>query len=365
MRDKFYVDKDQLQYMIQQNLTYEQIGDILGTTSSVIANRAKEYGIRTKVGPRSRFDIDTETLKEYLSMHMTYAQMSEDWEKRTGKRWSPYTIMLNANKQGLHSDARKYAMRADNPAIHEDVKQKISETVSKLWNEGYYEDRGVGLFEGSPQDYRRKARFYHPNNMCYCCGKRVDDNKIEIHHVDRDRSHNHLSNLMPVCTVCHKKYHRKDQFVATITKSFKFDSCHYLPYHDGKCKQLHGHTYHMEISIKNVVLKETGMVMDFSKFKKIVEEDVINLLDHDILNKYVKYPTAEFLVFWIWRKLSLHIKGLSKIKLWETDGSFSEITAEDYLNNMKYLESSWNTSNRADMFDEFVDDEQDGRDEDQ
>ncbi len=125
----------------------------------------------------------------------------------------------------------------------------------------------------------------------------------------------------------------------TITKIFEFAAAHRLPYHDGLCHNLHGHSYKLEITvgkkIKELLLDDAnfkdwpskGMVMDFSDLKKIVKEKAIDILDHKYLNDIVSNPTAELLI--------LHIRGLIgneiekrarlvRIRLWESSTSYAE-----------------------------------------
>ena len=104
-----------------------------------------------------------------------------------------------------------------------------------------------------------------------------------------------------------------------ISKEFTFDSAHKLEWHEGKCKNLHGHTFKLEVVIKGKVDKN-GIIIDFKDFKKIVNEKVIELLDHEYLNEVVENPTAENLVVWIWDQLKEFLN-LHEIKLWETPTS--------------------------------------------
>ncbi len=104
-----------------------------------------------------------------------------------------------------------------------------------------------------------------------------------------------------------------------IAKLFEFDAAHKLPNHSGKCKNLHGHTYKLEISVSGKI-NEKGMVIDFHDLDKIVRENVLDILDHSYLNDTIPNPTAENIVLWIWKKLENKI-ALNKIKLWETQDS--------------------------------------------
>lgn len=75
-----------------------------------------------------------------------------------------------------------------------------------------------------------------------------------------------------------------------ITKVFEFEASHYLPDHMGKCKNLHGHNYRLDISVVSAsgdLLEPNGesrgMVADFSKLKACVNEHLIKRMDHAFL----------------------------------------------------------------------------------
>ena len=298
--------------------------------------------------------IEKEQLEKYFAMHKTYDEMAKDFG------CSAYTVMKHANAFGMRSDARKYQMMQDNPARKEAVKKKISDTVAQMWKDGYYEERVNGMAgitgekhpswkeDGGKSPYREKAKFYHPEAICHCCGKKLswDDKSMEVHHVDGDHNNYILSNLQPLCHSCHRKYHRKGQHRVEITRRFTFEACHYLPYHDGKCKYLHGHSYVLEVSVKNVVLPETGMVMDFGKLKDIVNEKVVDVLDHSFFNDLIPYPTCEYMIMWIWRQLSQDVKGLSRLKLYETENSYCILDSKDMDFYLKQFESDWRKENK-------------------
>lgn len=69
-----------------------------------------------------------------------------------------------------------------------------------------------------------------------------------------------------------------------VTKRFTFDAAHVLPFHQGKCKRLHGHTYSVEVSFEVGSLDENGMGLDFDLIGKWTWP-VINRLDHQYLNE--------------------------------------------------------------------------------
>lgn len=112
-----------------------------------------------------------------------------------------------------------------------------------------------------------------------------------------------------------------------ISKMFEFEAAHHLPKHPGKCLSPHGHSYKLEVSIIGKINEETGMILDFSELKKIVNERIIDILDHTDLNIIFENPTAEKMGEWIWDKLDCAIDDyietavLDEIKLWETSGA--------------------------------------------
>ena len=65
----------------------------------------------------------------------------------------------------------------------------------------------------------------------------------------------------------------------TITKKFNFEMAHLLESHKGKCINLHGHSYQMHITVTSESLIN-GMVVDFGHLKKIINELLIDEIDH-------------------------------------------------------------------------------------
>lgn len=109
----------------------------------------------------------------------------------------------------------------------------------------------------------------------------------------------------------------KEWIKMKIEKTFYIDAAHSLPHYQGKCKQLHGHTWTLKISIDGEPDKLTGMILDFSDLKYIVETQVISKLDHTYLNDTVENPTCENISIWIKEQLSRKINRPFNITLWE------------------------------------------------
>jgi 6-pyruvoyltetrahydropterin/6-carboxytetrahydropterin synthase len=125
---------------------------------------------------------------------------------------------------------------------------------------------------------------------------------------------------------------------ALITKIFRFEAAHDLPGHRGKCARLHGHSYRLDVTlcgpIKDVPgQSDHGMVMDFEDLSRIVRSSIIGRLDHSMLNEVTGvHTTAENLVHWAWDALvaaGLPESLLYRIRLWETDTTFAEITQKE------------------------------------
>jgi len=128
----------------------------------------------------------------------------------------------------------------------------------------------------------------------------------------------------------------------TIEKSFQFEAAHTLPFHSGKCKDLHGHSYKLHVGVRGPIQidpqdssgrtnSEYGMIMDFGNLSEIVKEHIIEPLDHQFLNnlKLVATTTAECLAIWMFNLIELHLPTnvkLAYVRLWETTDSFAEVT---------------------------------------
>lgn len=116
----------------------------------------------------------------------------------------------------------------------------------------------------------------------------------------------------------------------TIAKEFTFDSSHNLPDEEcyGKCGNLHGHTYKLIVEITGEV-NNKGWIMNFVDLKKIVNEKVINKLDHKHINNFVPLSTAENIINWIYLQIKDDIEKfdikITNIILWETPTSYAKL----------------------------------------
>jgi 6-pyruvoyltetrahydropterin/6-carboxytetrahydropterin synthase len=88
----------------------------------------------------------------------------------------------------------------------------------------------------------------------------------------------------------------KKQNIIRITKTFRFEMAHALKGYDGLCKNIHGHTYELKVTVAGKPITDEsspklGMVMDFGDLKKIIKEEIIDHYDHALV-LYDKMPSG-------------------------------------------------------------------------
>ncbi len=145
-----------------------------------------------------------------------------------------------------------------------------------------------------------------------------------------------------------------------ITKQFSFETGHALYGYDGKCKNVHGHSYKLSVTVIGEPITDRsnvkfGMVIDFSDLKKIVREEVVEVFDHaTVFNETTPHlelarelesrghhvilvdyqPTSENMVIDFASKISSRLPEsitLFSLRLQETDSSFAEWFQSDNL----------------------------------
>ena len=138
-----------------------------------------------------------------------------------------------------------------------------------------------------------------------------------------------------------------------ITKQFNFETGHALYGYDGKCKNVHGHSYKLSVTVIGKPITDSsevkyGMVIDFSDLKKIVKEEIVDVFDHatvfnqntphielakELKNRdhhviLVDYqPTSEMMVIDFASKIKKRLPeniNLFSLRLQETETSFAE-----------------------------------------
>ncbi|MDT0648224.1 6-carboxytetrahydropterin synthase [Zunongwangia sp. F260] len=143
-----------------------------------------------------------------------------------------------------------------------------------------------------------------------------------------------------------------------ITKQFSFETGHALYGYDGKCRNVHGHSYKLSVTVLGEPITDPahvkfGMVIDFGDLKKIVKSEIVDQFDHaTVFNKNTPHvelakelqdrdhhvilvdyqPTSENMVIDFASKIQKHLPShihLHSLKLQETETSFAEWYASD------------------------------------
>ncbi|HPF09907.1 MAG TPA: 6-carboxytetrahydropterin synthase [Flavobacteriaceae bacterium] len=143
-----------------------------------------------------------------------------------------------------------------------------------------------------------------------------------------------------------------------ITKQFSFETGHALYGYDGKCRNVHGHSYKLSVTVIGKPINDKnhvkyGMVIDFGDLKKIVKEEIVDVFDHaTVFNKNTPHielakeleqrghhvllvdyqPTSEMMVCDFAQKIKKrlpHTIALHSLRLQETDTSLAEWFASD------------------------------------
>jgi 6-pyruvoyltetrahydropterin/6-carboxytetrahydropterin synthase len=104
-----------------------------------------------------------------------------------------------------------------------------------------------------------------------------------------------------------------------VRRRLTFEAAHRLPHHPGKCRELHGHSYVLWVTVERDVDPENGLALDFSDLERTVRHEVVAGVDHRCLNDVLSNPTAEHIAIWIWRRLVEVLPGLVEIELFETE----------------------------------------------
>ncbi len=135
-----------------------------------------------------------------------------------------------------------------------------------------------------------------------------------------------------------------------ITKIFHFEMAHAIHGYEGACKNIHGHSYELHVSVcaangNRDYIPAPGFVVDFSEIKKIVNKTVIEKFDHKLvlsetflsvnpsfalqenLVSWQMEPTVENMLVFMMKNLSAHFPAsllLAALKLYETKNSYAE-----------------------------------------
>ena len=145
--------------------------------------------------------------------------------------------------------------------------------------------------------------------------------------------------------------------VIRVTKEFMFEMAHALSNYDGPCRNIHGHSYRLFVTVSGIPADDplnprNGMVIDFSELKEIIRKEIISVFDHALTVKetfgdgrteifrnmfnnviLVSYqPTCENLIVDFAGRIKKRLPGrvsLHSLRLYETANSYAEWFASD------------------------------------
>ena len=103
-----------------------------------------------------------------------------------------------------------------------------------------------------------------------------------------------------------------------------FSSAHHLLNYKGKCENMHGHNWKVEVTARGNNLDKSNILIDFKVLKKLVNE-IMDYLDHKDLNELEEFknesPSSEFIAKFIYHKIKEKIKEIYRVDVWETPTS--------------------------------------------
>ncbi len=120
-----------------------------------------------------------------------------------------------------------------------------------------------------------------------------------------------------------------------VSMSTTFSAAHRLQHYKGKCEDLHGHNFKVEVRVKSPRLGETGMVIDFKVLKEKTEK-LLSSLDHKYLNEVPYFteinPSSENIAQYIFWKLKEELKEtqvrLREVRVWESENAWASFSEE-------------------------------------
>jgi len=117
-----------------------------------------------------------------------------------------------------------------------------------------------------------------------------------------------------------------EMYEVTIIKSFS--AAHLLAEIGGKCEELHGHNFKVEVTVAAKELNSHGLLIDFRFLKKVLDE-ILDDIDHKHLNSLTSFaginPSAENIAKYICEKMEVKVKmaevNVVRIKIWESENA--------------------------------------------
>lgn len=129
------------------------------------------------------------------------------------------------------------------------------------------------------------------------------------------------SKIIILISATHEDFLCYYNFMFEVKVETSFSSAHHLLNYKGKCENMHGHNWKVEVTARGNELDKSNILVDFKVLKKIVNE-IVDYLDHKDLNELPEFqgesPSSEFIAKFIFNKTKEQIKEVSRVDVWET-----------------------------------------------
>lgn len=121
----------------------------------------------------------------------------------------------------------------------------------------------------------------------------------------------------------------------TLNVETKFASAHQLRGYKGKCENLHGHSWKVQVCVCSDKLNDIGLAMDFTDIKRIIDE-IVKPLDHTCLNDIYPFtdsnPSSENIAKHVfdslWDKIASYRLIVKSVTVWESDSASATYTRD-------------------------------------
>jgi len=130
--------------------------------------------------------------------------------------------------------------------------------------------------------------------------------------------------------MCHGCIDEAENSTMIIYKKCKVEIAHHIPDHM-KCGNTHGHSLSIIVGVRGCMDVNDGMVMDFHTLKHYIQKEIVDKFDHKYLNDFLPIPTAEYMAFYIFKKLEQCGLNVASVRVQETENNYVEFTGERYV----------------------------------
>jgi len=227
-------DKEWLRSMYEDRLyTIQEIADVAGVSWSVIRTRMKWFEIKIRSRSEQR---KLDWGKGVYSREERSSRMKDLWkdpEYRKGQKesrdkyWnskeSRIICSVRNRKRYEDPEARILIGIRSKEAWTDERRKKHSEHIRELWKENWYRDHHVSSRIGSNNPNWKGGRSFElypvefnsefkigirgrEKNSCFYCGGKPSSRKLDVHHIDYDKSNTVASNCVAVCRSCNSKF---------------------------------------------------------------------------------------------------------------------------------------------------------------